>query len=296
MLLGSMPFERNQIRWIKNREGRRGHEQESGSGKRPWLIVSDSNVHEHELFIGCPSTEGERPLSWKKFLVPVSEEGGQLPVAADGELPLSKNSRIDVQQIWTFRHDRVCANEPVLSLPNRLVPPILDRLAKHLRSSGETWESRAGFSAGKVVWLALKAALHENQSDLAAIHTRFLELTGVRWPYENRVLCCMVLATDVPARNLAKEELPFPLITVVPLVYAPTLQNKYPENPTVALDGTTTEDGKPVLLSAMTQLLLTVDYACGRVTKNCGALATWRVKKAEYEKIAAEVKSLIGVT
>lgn len=273
------PLDTHQVCYIAGRNDVRGRE-EGNKENRPWLILSDRQAHDDRFFIGCSITTADGRYD-RTFLLD-DPFPRFVPPLAEGA--------VDLQQLWTFPFEQDRTNDPVRRLEPSEIGRVLTRLGLRFRP-------HVGACAptdpvvGRVVWVELLAGeCNVTRSDLAVLGRKLRKL-DVKWRHEDTMLLCVIVASDQPERRARRN--PYHLVTVVPLVDAQQFQNANEENPKVRVD---LLEG-PVDYSALTQLLLTVDYRRQqqRVFFKHDGLKSWLATEEEIHKILKDVRSFVGV-
>lgn len=291
------PLEHLQVRnGLLARHDLRGHE--DGKAGRPYLALSDVDVHRNGLIVACLVTHAEgrteRSLLREIEVLPST--------VLDG-----KKHYLDLQQFWTLPTERDAAGADTVG---RLAAPALEartlRWLSELINGARRERAEAGAPSarepvpGQVVWLDLLGDAGDPQTDRFAIY-RALEGLGHRWLAEETTLIpCMVLLSAAAKR--VKTPAILQLITTVPLLHLPDFQKTHDEepNPTIAVPGEMS-GGVAKQLSALTQLVVTVDYrqhlgwSGQRVFFSEGSLATWLAEPSEFETIVSEIETIWGL-
>jgi len=278
---------------LEGRDDIRGSE--DGKTNRPYLILSGVNVHENGLFVAMLITHARER----------TERGDLREIGVVPSTVLDRGPHyLDARQLWTFPIEQdVAAVDSV----GRLAPPsreskviqclsdLLD--AARRERSASTTVNREHPIAGQVVWLDLLGDAGAQQSDRFAIY-RCLESAGHEWVADHTTrIACVVLVSAAAKRATSPATLP--LITVIPLLNVPAFQGAHAgdQNPSITVPGRSLE------LSALTQLVLTVDYRGHlpfrrprRVFYTDGALSTWLATSQEFEVVLREIQLLWGLT
>ncbi len=295
----TIPFARWQLRYHPGRSDLRGHEE--GKEDRPWLVLSGRRVEELELgiFQACSvTTAGDRTVSTVYLEPPDKKKPAQFH-------PRGHPGFLDTQQLWTFSTEQDTTIPPVPSLAEGHRFSVTDRISRHLHC-GTNINVASNVAVGSVVWVELLAGTDRAQSDLLALHTLLRKETGVDWPFRPTRLPCVVIASNLPERSAGNPT--YELITVVPVVHAPAYQNRNSDNPFIELEGVLAEDGKPLSMSILTQVLLTVDYReqpwirrngkrspqPRRVFFDDGPVQNWRLPPAMRTKMLEEIQTILG--
>lgn len=288
----------------------RGHEQQR---RRPSTVLSGEDVHDNELMIVSWTTKAAERTTSRDLLV-----------AVESDPPFDEPSVADVQQLWTFPTGRYAPRfqhksgvgpwyfgfKPKNPDDVELVPTLLTdsqnllhaRIARYFRDSMGTFGRDSPDAAGKVVWLDLVAPQRKSveQTDLGALDTFFQHTMNRQWPYRATRLPCVIVGTWLASTSAERESGVYPLITVVPVVYEPEFQRAHPTNPKVNVRGF--PGTSPFVLSALTQLTLTVDArqyiheARRRVYRDDGPVSSFCVSREECDAIVKELARFVGVS
>jgi len=279
--------ERHEVRYFGSRADHRGSEP-GFKESRPWAVLSDAESHKLGLVIATAVISAPRPGSTHDYLVEAGSRNGSLWSTA----------RIDVQQLWTYLDSQQL---PLRSPPDVLDELTIERLRARLTERLSSTSGMAGGAAasyrprpGTVVWAELLEGASAIDSDLDAT-SHLLGKVGIEWPVQSRMLPCVCVAsTEIEE---AKGEVVLPLVAAVPLIHAPKLQDEFPENPTVVVPGTDAILGAPVHLSALTQVLFTLDYrrSSRRIQFRHGDVRGWTATDTELGAILEDVRDFIGL-
>jgi len=106
----------------------------------------------------------------------------------------------------------------------------------------------------------------------------------VKWPIANT----MMIPALIVANGEDFGESVWPMLTVVPLLEAPTFQRAHEENPVVSLKDCPSEDGSTRKWSAFTQLLLSVSLS-ERVSWESGSFNSWVADLEETQSVIRDV-------
>jgi len=250
---------------------------------RFWLVLSGAPTHKHKLFTASSVTSASE-RSHREYLFPPDNE----PLGVDGVKP---DSRIDVQQIWTFPSDRDATDRtPVPALDSEtFVAQLKARIRRQL--TAQPGRESNPYDVGRVVWVKLAGDPVDPMSDLHAVQRRLNATYDSPWKPGSPLLPAVVIATSVHER--ADDLSVFPLITAVPMLVLPRFREKFGNrNPSVECQGT----GGAAVYTVLTQLLLTVDYEAGdRVQLSNGAQKSWCVADRELEAIRTDVLGFMGI-
>ncbi len=245
-----MEINRLDVRYPLPRADLRGHEEGKIPGKRPrpWLVLSDFEINEHDIFV-CVEITHAGGRSHRDYLV----DG--ITVCPSDRFDSGPHF-VDAQQLWTFALDSDQTSRNVATLEatseRTALPRVLAKLARRLSVPSTPPVSEPRLAVGNVVWIELLATDDMRESDLLALQTELAELAGVRWPYRSTRLPCVIVATAAHERELNPHVLA--LVSVVPLVDCPRLRELRPDYPTVSAPDSSID------FSILTQLVLTVDY------------------------------------
>ena len=300
-----VPFERYQVRsQLAPRTDSRGSEDFK---ERPWVVLSGPAVHQRGLFIASSITHAEDRRS----------DGYLLEVDVRPSDVLKQPPHLlDLQQLWTFPEERDDSGNLVGTLcPETKCRTVAERLRGRL--FGErviTPDAACPLDSspprvGQVVWIDLVGDTEDEQSDLFTV-CRAFEQAGILWlDGPTSRMPALVILSSATASSFDPYVLR--LLTVVPLIYCPSLLQEYDmEAPKIRLKDAF-RDGEPIYLAPLTQLLLTLDYhpkplspknkqgrryaQPRRVFLNNGPQQSWCVEPDELDGVLREVAEFLGL-